>query len=240
MNNLLTAALALFGVFCIQSQASHAQSPFPSGIPGVGIPNAQYVDTNRRVVRGSEPRSRVSDLSTLGITDVVIFKEDVRGEVAKEEQNLKSMGFTSSQVTEIPMQWSVPEEKIASCTKVLTALKILVQVEASSNRKVFFHCTSGEDRTGMLAGLFRMINQGWTKDKAFKDEMCARGYEAGDPKKNMGVVQKIRQNLTPMFLSLAGQIETGKLTQANLSVDQCSKINFEMPAAALSQYRCGR
>lgn len=30
--------------------------------------------------------------------------------------------------------------------------------------------------------LFRMIEQGWTVRKAFDQEMCAHGYEAGDTK----------------------------------------------------------
>ena len=43
------------------------------------------------------------------------------------------------------------------------------------SQPVFMHCKHGKDRTGMMAGLFRIERQGWTNREAI-DEMQDFGY----------------------------------------------------------------
>jgi len=45
----------------------------------------------------------------------------------------------------------------------------------SSTDFYLIHCTHGQDRTGYIVGRFRVLSQGWTKDRAYA-EMRAHGF----------------------------------------------------------------
>jgi len=53
--------------------------------------------------------------------------------------------------------------------KTLTTALDLISDPA--NQPVFFHCFHGEDRTGVLAALYRVVYQGCTTDQAHKEMM---------------------------------------------------------------------
>ena len=103
-----------------------------------------------------------------------------------------------------------------ACEQTLEALAVIQDVLGSKNRKVFFHCTVGEDRTGYLAGVYRMLFGGSSAKNVFQNEMCARGYEGGNPDKPFNVVNIIRGELTPLFLLMSIQIQNGTLNLSNL------------------------
>ncbi|HEY9764735.1 MAG TPA: dual specificity protein phosphatase family protein [Chroococcales cyanobacterium] len=58
------------------------------------------------------------------------------------------------------------------------ALKFLSAVTDSQNGKVYFHCQRGIDRTGAMAGAYRIAVQGWTLDQAAA-EMRQFGFKDG-------------------------------------------------------------
>jgi hypothetical protein len=69
----------------------------------------------------------------------------------------------------------------------------------------------------LVAGLYRILVEKWTAQKAFRDEMCARGYADGGPSGKPEWIKKaVRDSLTPVFLALSKEIETsGRLTGAS-------------------------
>ena len=81
--------------------------------------------------------------------------------------------------------------------------------------------------TGALAGLAKMLFSGADLNTAFENEMCEKGYSAGNPRKPVyypaPVAAAIRQELTPLFLKLAYKIEKGEITLDRLSTSACSK-----------------
>jgi len=56
--------------------------------------------------------------------------------------------------------------------------RIRLAVQSLANPKLqplFVHCSHGEDRTGLIVGLYRVVHNGWTKERAF-EEMKANGF----------------------------------------------------------------
>jgi protein tyrosine/serine phosphatase len=205
-----------------------AQTPeLTSTVPGLTIRNSHTV-AGRQIYRGSQPLTKVKELKPFGITDVLIIKNQTKNEVDTEISALNDLGIRS---TVIPLNWQDPDLK-KTCTQVVEAVKTL-QAFKQNQSKAYFHCTAGEDRTGLVAALFRMVDQGWNTQKAFRQEMCGHGYSDGNPNKPQNVINLIEKNLTPVFMVLSRQLDqTGKLdaracaslstaTQARISVLTC-------------------
>lgn len=187
-------------------------------LDGITIPNSHQVDLDGQVFRGREPKEKVSELPNIGITDVIIFKTDTRGEVEAEKVALKKLKI---KFHHIPFQWKEFTSLEDACVQIVDALSIIKKVKAKDG-KVFFHCTAGEDRTGALAGVFRMLDEGLTMKKVFREEMCARGYSDGNENKPALVTGAIERELTPLFVAMAQKIEeTGKLTKSS-----CRTLNI--------------
>ena len=63
--------------------------------------------------------------------------------------------------------------KIAMNTRVVpTAGQIatfLSAVKDPANQPVYVHCVGGKHRTGVMTAIYRMIEDGWTADRAFQE-----------------------------------------------------------------------
>lgn len=189
-------------------------------VDGLTIGNAFQVDKSGNVFRGKEPKALVDELAHIGITDVIIYKNEVKDEVQKEIAELNRLGIKPHHV---PFHWKQFPSMVEACEQTVDALNIIAKVK-SVNGKVFFHCTAGEDRTGMLAGLYKMLEEKISKDKVFKDEMCSRGYSDGNPKKPGMVSGAIQKELTPLFIALSEKIESGEWKLGKISKTSCKKI----------------
>lgn len=221
--NVLTLILAsLLGWSWTTSVALALTSPYKSTVPGLSYGNTHEVAP--RVFRGSEPGQKVQELVDFGITDILIFKRDARGEVARQIQALRAAGFKARQIHHLPMPWKDIDDEVSVCEHIIDGLTLIQKVSTSSRRQLYFHCTVGEDRTGLLAALTRQLSQGWTAEQAFQDEMCRHGYEAGNPRKPRFVVQAIRDHLTPIYAKLQLLIERGDLSWQNLDRELCAEL----------------
>lgn len=189
-------------------------------VDGLTIPNSYQVDKEGRVFRGREPKKLVSELPGIGITDVLIFKNQVKKEVDAEIAALKELNIKSHH---IPFKWKELESYEVACGQVIDALNLITKTKANGG-SIFFHCTAGEDRTGLLAGLYRMLEEGITMNRVFRTEMCARGYSDGNPHKPGLVHGAIQKELTPLFLAMAAKIEDGTLQLGKLSKRVCKSI----------------
>lgn len=186
----------------------------------ISIANFHEVDQSASLYRGREPKKLVSELPSIGITDVIIFKNDVRGEVAKEKAALEFLEIKSHH---IPFRWKDFSSVQLACEQILEAIEIMRDVRAN-NGKLFFHCTAGEDRTGALAALFRMMDEGVDRESVFQEEMCERGYADGNSHKPYYVTSSIHNELTPIFFAMARQIERGYLGLNRLNKNVCKSL----------------
>lgn len=213
-------------------------SPFASSVEGLSIPNSHYVDNTLQIIRGMHPLGKVQELVDLGVSDILIFKAQSKKEVDTEISQLLLEGYSLENITHIPFIWKDIDSYKESCEQVIQALKLMEEVYLSNDRKLFFHCTVGEDRTGLLAGVWRMLSQDWSANEAFEFEMCENGYGRGNPQKPYTpVVKPIRKELTPLFDWLAMYIETGNLRLGELDLGICEFADSEILKES-SKRRC--
>tara|TARA_B110001454_G_scaffold219204_1_gene252222 strand:- start:40689 stop:41378 length:690 start_codon:yes stop_codon:yes gene_type:complete len=197
-----------------------------------------------QIFRSAAPTKDSTFLKQTGFTHVLIFKNEVKDEVSKEIADLQKAGIPAANIYHVPFKWKDMGPVEESCVQVVQALDYLVKIEKSRSHKILFHCTAGEDRTGALAGLYRMLYSRWNIDRAFVDEMCAHGYEAGDKRKPQPVVNEVREEVTPVFLAVAGLIIDGKISFNNLNTGACragghkSATYTNLLAAQKTRYTC--
>lgn len=191
-------------------------------IDGVTIPNSFQVDREGHIFRGKEPKKLVKQLADIGITDVLIFKNEVKTEVTTEIADLRALGIRPHH---IPFRWKAFESMQKGCEQVVDALNLIYNTKAR-NGSIYFHCTAGEDRTGVLAGLYRMLEENLSTNQVFKAEMCARGYSDGNPNKPGMVHGAIQKELTPLFIALAVKIEKREWVLGRINKASCRQLNI--------------
>jgi tyrosine-protein phosphatase SIW14 len=125
-----------------------------------GVPNLGEVSST--LFRGAQPTQEgFQKLAEMGISIVVDLRE--RGREAERQQVTKfGMRYVA-----IPWNCFHPED-----TDMARFLRLL---HDNHGKKVFVHCQTGDDRTGMMIAAFRMAEEGWTAEEAMK-EMEAYGF----------------------------------------------------------------
>lgn len=187
------------------------------------VKNFSQVGDTATLLRGAQPNKSTSLLRDHGVDAVLIFKTDTRGEVAKEISVLLATGFNEDDVHHIPMAWK-DLDLAEACGQTIEALEVLSKAVADG-KTIYFHCTAGEDRTGMLAGLYRIIHEDADVDHMFREELCAKGYSDGNPAKPRQVVNQIENGLTPLYFALAEKITAAKSSGRKISPGLCRGLN---------------
>lgn len=222
MNKIITALLFIYNVTALAG----FKSPFPSSIEGLDLPNAHFVNASKTIIRSMAPHGYIKMLKKIGVNEVIIFKNQTRNEVDKEIVELNKNGITK--IHHIPFRWNKIASFSKACKQTVRALKIMKRVDNTKNGKLLFHCTVGEDRTGFLAGIWDMLNNGLSHLEAFKSQMCQRGFAHGNPKKPYYVIKQIRQGLTPLYIQMARLIDKGDLALNNLDESVCEKHQIQL------------
>jgi protein tyrosine/serine phosphatase len=97
-------------------------------------------------------------LQQLGITTVISFRKFHRYDEIFKKAGIK--------MVRVPMlTWRLRDAEIKK------ALNHINQ----ANGKVLIHCQHGADRTGLVAAMYRIVEQGWSKQDAL-DELKNGGY----------------------------------------------------------------
>ncbi len=222
MKQFITLLLCLTSL----NAAAGLESKVPATAEGFSIPNTHVIDDEGVILRGMAPRHQIAELSENGVTDVLIFKNQTRSEVDDEVQELLESGYKKSDIHHIPFKWKDIDDLPKACKQTIQALAIIKEVYQSIDRKLFFHCTVGEDRTGHLAGIWDLLFHEKEKSEVFKKQMCDRGYSAGNQTKPYKVVSAIRKGLSPLFFKMAKLIENGQLSFDNLNEEACDQMEW--------------
>lgn len=216
------------------------ESPFESSIDTLTVPNSHYVGSDM-VIRGQTPRNleEYQQLKDLGVAKVLIFKNETKNEVQTEIQILNKLKIKSKHI-EFP--WKEITNFVPVCENAKLALKWIKSNE-DSGETTFFHCTVGEDRTGLMAGLILLTKETNLSVKAvYKDELCAKGYEAGDPNKNANVSKTVRENLTPVFLKMAYLLKKAHNDASAINCNYAFDSDLSFKKSIFAQntsFRCG-
>jgi len=137
------------------TQRSIARKLAVDGVPNLG-------EVSPTLYRGAQPTLKgFQKLADMGIGIVVDLR--VRG-LQTERQQVNKLGM---RFVAIPWNCFHPEDE--DMARFLRLLRV------NRGRKIFVHCQTGDDRTGMMIAAYRMAEEGWTAGEAVK-EMEAYGF----------------------------------------------------------------
>jgi hypothetical protein len=216
-------------------------------VPGIRIHNAHPVGAGGLLFRAMTPRAAddYADLVSAGIGAVLVFKNPTgQDDVGEEITALRAHGLAASRIANIPFKWQDVGPFADTCAQTIDALKF-IRTNVAAGKKTLFHCTVGEDRTGLLAAVQRLLSEPTlTAEKAFDEEMCERGYANGNPLKAAFVANAVDKGLTPLYRKLAFLIATKKITAASLDSSVCATdpetdATFAAKALPLARLKCG-
>ena len=138
--------------------ASQRPSHWAQAIKRPGLPNLFKVSD--RLYRGAQPAAEgIKQLPGLGVTTIVNLRDN--------HSDRKLLADAQLDYVEIPMNTWAPKQE-----DVIRFLRI---VASDKGGPVFVHCQHGADRTGMMAAVYRVVVQGWSKQEAV-EEMTQGGF----------------------------------------------------------------
>ena len=127
-----------------------------------GVPNLFRITAD--LYRSGQPDVEgFHHLQTLGITAVLSVRQTVN--------DTSLAAGTRLTLHRVPMKSRHVAEK--SGAKVVAAMQALQQGLARG--PTLIHCHHGSDRTGLIAALYRILYQGWSREAAIQ-ELIAGGY----------------------------------------------------------------
>ncbi len=127
------------------------------------IPNFRQVSDG--LFRGGRPNPQgLLDLHEAGIKTIINLESNLHA-VTEEEEIVAPLAM---QFLSIPLK-SFRTPKDADVKRILEVLN------NPANYPIFIHCLHGQDRTGLIVGLFRIFSQGWPAKQAYA-EMLQNGF----------------------------------------------------------------
>ena len=121
----------------------------------------RFSQVGERLYRGGQPQdSDFAFLHSLGVRTIVSFREGAAHERAIVEK--LGMKFVHIPVTFMAFAptTKLPEKAVQKFFEV---------IDDPVNGPVFVHCRRGADRTGAFVGLYRMVRERWTAQRAYDE-----------------------------------------------------------------------
>ena len=145
------AATALFTFLLVLPAAGRASGAFDD------ITIGNFARVTDSYYRGEQPvGADYAALAKLGVKTIIDLQADGPMDSA---DFVKDVGMTYRR---IPMTTRVPptEKQIAEFLSI---------VNDPAQQPVYVHCAGGRHRTGVMTAVYRMTNEGWTGERAFKE-----------------------------------------------------------------------
>lgn len=131
-----------------------------------GVPH--FMEVSPGVYRGGQPTSEGwIFLRSKGVKTVVKLDLPAEGTDEGAQEAGMTVVDASGPPSELSNVFGAPtNENLAKAVRSL---------RDKSLRPVFVHCAHGDDRTGLVVGMYRVLEEGWSKPRAY-DEMRANGF----------------------------------------------------------------
>ena len=131
----------------------------------VGRPLPYFFQVDEHLYRGAQPTVEgFHQLQAMGVKTVVSLRAHQPNDAAfQQEQDL---------VESLGMRWvSLPTRMYwkPSETQVRAFLELALD---PAQQPVFLHCQRGEDRTGSLVAIYRIVKQGWLPERAYQEALA--------------------------------------------------------------------
>jgi len=166
-NSLISAVLFLVlaiapctqnaGLAQTAANRTSVESPVPQVLPA-DLPNFHQV--HPYLYRGGQPSDEgVEQLHKMGVKTVIDLRAETKSTRA-EKAHLEKLGL---RYIDLPMSDKAPT------TKQVDTFMQMVKEGRDKNEPVFVHCAHGSDRTGCMVGIWRVSEDGYSYDKAYKE-----------------------------------------------------------------------
>lgn len=252
-STLYSASFLGLTILMVSSLSSATASPLKSTLPGMeeNREALHYLGNSHAVAPDATPITQLSDPFILlrskapskkeqldylkdevGVKRILVFKEWTPAQARARERMIElydSATFTiPTNVTNILFKWKGITDFKESCLQTIDGLKVIKAAE-DANERILLHCTHGEDRTGYLSAMYRLLKNPVSfanfRD-IWKNEMCEHGYSSGNGTtgKLIGAAPAIDHpvtGLTPLFLKMYSKIEDGTLNWETLNPEVC-------------------
>lgn len=162
-------------------------SMFSSKHPGEALPYFSKVDD--RLYRGAHPSAAgFRQLADMGVKTIINLRAE--DPLWQQQGRRVAMSYGIDWVY-LPMWvfWR-PSDR-----QVRTFLEIVMDPGRSP---VFLHCRQGEDRTGALVAVYRIVGQGWEPQRAYS-EARSMGMGGWNPLLRRLILRDAREQYAPMF-----------------------------------------
>ena len=169
MKKWASLVLVLFLSAGSASAAGPAERPADWAVPVAGTCVKNLYQVEDGLYRGAQPTAAgFQELEARGIRTVLDLAGGAGDASLVPGDSLKLFHFPMS-------AWGLHDDL------VLQALRVMAD---PGNRPLLIHCKHGADRTGALVALYRVVVQGWSKEKAVL-EMNEGGYHHNALWKNL-------------------------------------------------------
>ena len=134
----------------------------PPQVTAAAVATATHIQNfgrvNDRFYRGAQPDARdLADLAKMGIK-ATIDLTDGDGN-AGEQQLAEAAGLKFFRI-------AMNTRVVPTAGQIATFLSI---VNDPQNQPVYVHCVGGKHRTGVMTAIYRMTQESWAPDQAFKE-----------------------------------------------------------------------
>ena len=117
-----------------------------------------FGQVSQNYYRGAQPKKHdYADLAAIGVKTLINLTSDDAD--AAEEAMARSAGMKYIQ---IPMT----THAVPTAEELATFMKIATD---PASQPIYVHCVGGRHRTGVMTAVYRMTQDGWSADQAFKE-----------------------------------------------------------------------
>ena len=123
-----------------------------------GVPNLHKINYN--LYRSAQPTKQgMKNLKQLGIKTIINLRA-----FHSDTDELRGTGLLDEELS--VKSWHIEDEDV---------IRVLKIIRGKENGPFLIHCHHGADRTGVMSAIYRIVEQGWSKDEAI-EEMVYGGY----------------------------------------------------------------
>jgi uncharacterized protein (TIGR01244 family) len=152
----LLVALSLGAPAAAKGAAGAGSATAVADISRIHIDNFGRVDA--MYYRGAQPEGHdYADLAALGVKTIINLTSD---DAAPDEKAMAEQA--GLRYVQIPMT----THDAPTSAQLAEFMKL---VDDAASQPVYVHCVGGRHRTGVMTAAYRMTQDGWTADQAFKE-----------------------------------------------------------------------
>ena len=159
INNILPLLLIVF-IFGSPALAAELNRPSEWAVPLQlsGVPNLYKINNN--LYRSAQPTKQgMNNLKIIGIKTIINLRA-----FHSDTDEARNTGLLNEEVS--VNTWHIKDKDV---------IRVLRIVLKKQNGPILIHCQHGADRTGIMIAMYRIVEQGWSKDEAIR-EMVDGGY----------------------------------------------------------------